>query len=54
MRTFGTDDGVKDPARGGVAAWPADRYLNIWVAELSGGLLGYAQFPGGPPRRTGS
>ena len=31
VRTFGTDDGVKDPARGGVAAWPADRYLNIWV-----------------------
>ena len=53
VRTFGTDDGVKDPARGGVAAWPADRYLNIWVAQLSGGLLGYAQFPGGPAETDG-
>ena len=51
--SFGTDDGVKDPARGGVAAWPADRYLNIWVAQLSGGLLGYAQFPGGPAETDG-
>ncbi len=25
--------------------WDPDRYLNIWVADLSGGLLGYAQFP---------
>jgi len=32
---------------GGLDAWPADRYLNIWVCPLSGGLLGYAQFPGG-------
>jgi hypothetical protein len=21
-------------------AWPADRYLNLWVAKLAGGLLG--------------
>ncbi|HEY5855839.1 MAG TPA: M43 family zinc metalloprotease [Aldersonia sp.] len=53
VRTFGTDDGVKDPARGGVAPWPADRYLNLWVAQLSGGLLGYAQFPGGPAETDG-
>lgn len=25
--------------------WDPTRYLNIWVADLSGGLLGYAQFP---------
>ncbi|MCS7152522.1 MAG: M43 family zinc metalloprotease [Bacteroidia bacterium] len=25
--------------------WDPNRYLNIWVADLSGGLLGYAQFP---------
>lgn len=31
----------------GHAAWPRDAYLNIWVCELAGGLLGYAQFPGG-------
>ncbi len=25
--------------------WDPTRYLNIWVADLAGGLLGYAQFP---------
>ncbi|MDW8417630.1 MAG: M43 family zinc metalloprotease [Bacteroidia bacterium] len=25
--------------------WDPDQYLNIWVADLAGGLLGYAQFP---------
>ncbi len=27
--------------------WNPDLYFNIWVTELSGGLLGYAQFPVG-------
>lgn len=26
-------------------SWDPDRYCNVWVANLSGGLLGYAQFP---------
>jgi hypothetical protein len=25
--------------------WPSDQYLNIWVLNLSGGFIGYAQFP---------
>jgi hypothetical protein len=25
--------------------WNPDEYMNVWVADLSGGLLGYAQFP---------
>ncbi|HMQ00444.1 MAG TPA: M43 family zinc metalloprotease, partial [Cyclobacteriaceae bacterium] len=25
--------------------WPAEDYLNIWVADLAGNLTGYAQFP---------
>jgi len=25
--------------------WPAENYLNIWVVNLSGGLLGYTQLP---------
>ena len=37
----------------GATAWPADRYLNLWVCTLGGGLLGYAQFPGGPADRDG-
>jgi PKD repeat protein len=26
-------------------SWDPNRYFNIWVCQLSGGLLGYAQFP---------
>jgi hypothetical protein len=50
---FGTDDEVKAKATGGVPPWPADRYLNLWVCNLGGGLLGYAQFPGGPAKTDG-
>ncbi len=51
--TFGSDDAVKRAATGGSDAWPADEYLNIWVCQLGGGLLGYAQFPGGPADTDG-
>jgi hypothetical protein len=50
---FGTGDDVKTKAGGGAAPWPSGRYLNIWVCNLGGGLLGYAQFPGGPARTDG-
>ena len=50
---FGTGDTVKASATGGADPWPSDRYLNIWVCTLAGGLLGYAQFPGGPPATDG-
>jgi hypothetical protein len=52
-RSFGTDDAVKHGQSGGVAAWPTDRYLNVWVCNLGEGLLGYAQFPGGPAKTDG-
>lgn len=44
---------VKFDASYGKDAWPTDRYLNIWVCDLYGGLLGYAQFPGGPQETDG-
>jgi Pregnancy-associated plasma protein-A len=50
---FGAGDDVKTKSGGGAPAWPASRYLNIWVCNLGGGLLGYAQFPGGPARTDG-
>ncbi len=50
---FSTNDAVKAEASGGANPWPADKYLNIWVCQLSGGLLGYAQFPGGPAATDG-
>src|SRR4051812_27755431 len=50
---FDDDNGVKSKSTGGANAWPTDRYLNIWCCSLRGGLLGYAQFPGGPPDTDG-
>jgi hypothetical protein len=51
--SFGTGDSVKTKAGGGTPPWATDRYLNIWVCNLGDGLLGYAQFPGGPAKTDG-
>jgi PKD repeat protein len=53
VTTFGLDNAVKYNATGGHDAWDRDRYLNIWVCNLGGGLLGYATFPGGNPAVDG-
>jgi hypothetical protein len=50
---FGVDDRMKAESTGGTDPWDATRYLNIWVCRLSGGVLGYAQFPGGPAETDG-
>ncbi len=34
-------------------SWDHTSYMNIWVSNLSGGLLGYAYFPGTGPDRDG-
>jgi hypothetical protein len=44
---------VKYSAQGGDDAWPASSYLNLWACDLGGGLLGYAQFPGGAAATDG-
>jgi hypothetical protein len=51
--SFGTDDDVKRASSGGVPPLNPSRYLNMWVCPLGGGLLGYAQFPGGPKSTDG-
>ncbi len=51
--SFNTNNNVKFTSTGGLDAWPTDQYLNIWVCNLGGGLLGYAQFPGGNPATDG-
>lgn len=48
-----SNDGVKFNSSGGKDAWPAGSYLNMWVCNLGSGLLGYAQFPGGPASTDG-
>ncbi|TNE56405.1 MAG: T9SS type A sorting domain-containing protein [Bacteroidetes bacterium] len=52
VTSFGSNDNVKFFSSGGSDAWPRDQYLNIWVCDLNG-LLGYAQFPGGPANTDG-
>lgn len=42
-----SSDFVKYDQRGGKNAWSAGEYLNIWIADITGTALGYAQFPGG-------
>jgi hypothetical protein len=46
-------DALLKAAPTGSPAWPRDDYLNLWVAPLGGGLLGYAQFPGGEAATDG-
>lgn len=51
--SFNTNDNVKRYNNGGLNAWPDDDYLNLWICDLGSGLLGYAQFPGGPASTDG-
>ena len=44
---------VKYTAAGGKDAWDPDSYLNMWVCNLTGNVLGYAQYPGGNPETDG-
>ncbi|MGR6087915.1 MAG: M43 family zinc metalloprotease [Arcticibacter sp.] len=45
VNSFNTSDAVKAFATGGLDAWDPSQYFNIWVCNLGGGLLGYAEFP---------
>ncbi|MFN8322776.1 MAG: PKD domain-containing protein [Chitinophagales bacterium] len=51
--SFSTNDNVKRNSSGGDDAWPAASYLNLWVCNIGGGILGYAQFPGGAAATDG-
>ena len=53
VTSFTTNDKVKKSSTGGDDAWPASSYLNLWSCNLGGGLLGYAQFPGGSAANDG-
>ncbi|MCX6539102.1 MAG: zinc metalloprotease [Acidobacteria bacterium] len=51
--SFTSDDQVKKASTGGIAPTTPKTHLNLWVCPMGGGLLGYAQFPGGPPATDG-
>lgn len=42
-------DAMKSSATGGKDAWDTDEYLNIWVCDLGGLVLGFAYPPTGAP-----
>jgi hypothetical protein len=51
-------DDAKSSSTGGSNAWDASKYLNVWVVPSikdgsTTGILGYAQFPGGPSSTDG-
>jgi len=48
-----SNNNIKFNSTGGSDAWPSDKYLNIWVCDLAGTTLGFAQFPGGPSSTDG-
>jgi Pregnancy-associated plasma protein-A len=53
VTAFAANDRVKRASSGGIAPANSTKNLNLWVCPLSGGLLGYAQFPGGPTATDG-
>lgn len=48
-----TDDAMKKSSRGGINPTSPSNKLNLWVCNMSGGILGYAQFPGGSSATDG-
>ncbi|MCP9234888.1 zinc metalloprotease [Lewinella sp. JB7] len=51
--SFGTNDDVKSSAAGGSDAVTPTQAMNVWICEIGGGILGYAQFPGGAAATDG-
>ena len=51
--SFTTNDGMKKASGGGIAPLSPTTKLNMWTCNLSNGILGYAQFPGGSTATDG-
>jgi len=51
--TWGTSDAMKKTSTGGIAPTSPTTKLNYWVCTIGGGILGYAQFPGGASATDG-
>lgn len=51
--SWGTRDAMKSSKKGGIDPTDPTRKLNIWVCNIGGGILGYAQFPGGSSATDG-
>ena len=53
VTAWSTNDDMKKSSRGGIDPKNPDTTLNIWICNISGGILGYAQFPGGASSTDG-
>ena len=51
--SWGTNDAMKRTSSGGINATSPTTKLNYWVCTIGGGILGYAQFPGGSSATDG-
>lgn len=51
--SWGTTDTMKKTTYGGLAPTSPTTKLNLWVCTIGGGILGYAQFPGGASSTDG-
>ena len=51
--SWGTNDAMKKVAQGGLAPTSPTTKLNLWSCNIGGGILGYAQFPGGASSTDG-
>ncbi|GAA6766965.1 zinc metalloprotease [Flavobacterium johnsoniae] len=51
--SWGTNDAMKKTAQGGLAPTSPTTKLNMWSCTIGGGILGYAQFPGGASSTDG-
>lgn len=51
--SWGTRDAMKKSKQGGINPTSPATTLNLWVCTIGGGILGYAQFPGGTAATDG-
>lgn len=51
--SWGTRDAMKKTKQGGLDPTSPTTNLNLWVCTIGGGILGYAQFPGGSSATDG-
>ncbi len=51
--SWGTRDAMKNSNKGGISPTSPTTKLNLWACTIGGGVLGYAQFPGGSSSTDG-
>ena len=51
--SWGTNNAMKITSQGGIAPTTPTTRMNLWACTIGGGILGYAQFPGGSSSTDG-